>query len=250
MKTTKSKILASTVALFSGDALAGDVAPTPRSFDLVPYVWVAGVSTEMILPNLPPSTPSGVERFDTSISAGAMVTGQVRYGSVGVALDFAWLRLNTSALNAGPAYSAVDLESNYIHTTAALTYELPLHGRFHVDLLAGARLWNVAAELDFKRGLLPGFKQSIEKTWVDPIVGTALRYDLAPRWGLLTKGTVGGSEGVSEIAWELFGGVNYHFTEACTGTLGYRYLHEEYDQSGFGLNLDASGFLLGLGFHF
>jgi len=42
----------------------------------------------------------------------------------------------------------------------------------------------------------------------------------------------------------------YRFNDWCSGILGYRYLHEKYDREGFALNLDAHGFLLGVGFHF
>src|SRR6266487_5837115 len=103
------------------------------SFDVSPYLWVANVGVETSLP----STPSGVDRFETKISAGAMFAAKVRYRLVGLFVDFAWLRLDTEALNPRPAFSAVDLKSDFIHTTAALTYSLPLHGKFHVDALAG-----------------------------------------------------------------------------------------------------------------
>ena len=61
---------------------------------------------------------------------------------------------------------------------------------------------------------------------------------------------MGGFGVSSEIAWEAFGGVGYRFTDWCSATLGYRYLHEEYDQDRFTFNLDAHGLLLGFGFHF
>lgn len=52
------------------------------------------------------------------------------------------------------------------------------------------------------------------------------------------------------IAGEVFAGVSYRFTDWCSATLSYRYLHEEYSRGGFALNLDTCGFLLGFGFHF
>ena len=94
------------------------------SFEVAPYLWVAGIELETSLPNLPPSTPN-VDRFDTRIRAGAMLAAQARYRSVGLFVDFAWLRLDTEAIQPGPAFSAVDLCSDFIHSTAALTYRLP-----------------------------------------------------------------------------------------------------------------------------
>jgi len=220
------------------------------SVDAVPYLWLASVDVRTSLPDLPPSTPSGVDRFDTRISAGAMLTAQARYRSVGLFVDFAWLRLDSEAREPGPAFSAVDLKSDFIHSTAALIYILPLKGKLHADALAGARLWNVSEDLEFKSGALPGFKTSGDKTWVDPVIGADLRYDLSRRWSVVTKGTMGGFGVSSDIAWEVFSGASYRFNDWCSGILGYRYLREEYDREGFTLNLNAHGFLLGVGFHF
>jgi hypothetical protein len=219
------------------------------SFDVTPYLWVAGVDVATSLPG-GPSTPSDVSRFDTRISGGAMLAAEVRYRSVGLLVDFAWLQLDTEAINPGPLYSGVNLKSDFFHTTAALTYRLPLQGNLHADVLAGARVWHVNEDLEFKSGLLPGLKQSGDKTWVDPLIGAELSYDLSRDWSLVTKGTVGGFGVSSDMAYEVFGGVNYRVSGWFSTTLGYRYLHEEYSRSGFNFDLDAHGFLLGFGFHF
>jgi opacity protein-like surface antigen len=220
------------------------------SFDLVPYLWVASAEVTTSLPSLPPSTAPGTDRFDTRLAAGAMFEAQVRYRSVGLLMDFAWLRLETEAIQPGPAFSAVELESNLIHATLAATYTLPLEGRFHAELLAGARLWNTREDLEFKGGILPGFQASSERTWADPVIGGALRYDLSRRWSLAAKGLVGGFGVSSDLTWEAFGGVSFRFTDWCSATIGYRYLREDYDRDGFQLDLEAHGALVGVGFHF
>ena len=190
-----------------------------------------------------------MDRFDTRISAGAMLAAQARYRSVGLFVDFAWLQLNTEAINPGPLYSTVNLESDFIHSTAALTYRLPLEGKFQVEALAGARIWHVANDLEATKGLLPGFDASPDKTWVDPMVGASLSYDLTKRWSVGLKGLVGGFGVSADIAGEVFAGVTYKYKEWGSATLGYRYLHEEYDRA-FKFNLDTQGFLMGFGFHF
>ena len=131
-----------------------------RSLDVTPYLWVASVDAETSLPSVPPSTPPEASRFDIRIAAGAMLAAQARYRSVGLFVDFAWLRLDSEASEPGPAFSAVDLKSDFIHSTAALTYTLPLKGKLHADALAGARLWNVSEDLEFKSGALAGLNQT------------------------------------------------------------------------------------------
>ncbi len=220
------------------------------SFDVVPYLWLASVELRTSLPDVPPSTPPDVDRFDTRISAGAMLAAQARYRSVGVFVDFAWLRLDTEALDPGPSFSDIQLKSDFIHTTAAMTYTLPLKGQVHADVLAGARLWHVSEDLEFKTGLLPGFNTSADKTWVDPVIGADLRYDLSRHWFVGAKGNVGGFDVSAQIAWEVFAGCGYRFTDWCSASIGYRYLHEDYDRDRFTFNLDAHGVLVRVGFHF
>src|SRR6185369_9619724 len=86
-------------------------APAPAqekwSFDVTPYLWIAIPDAETSLPNVAQTTASGVDRdYDTRVSAGAMIAAQARYGSVGLLVDFAWLQLDTEALNPGPSFSA------------------------------------------------------------------------------------------------------------------------------------------------
>jgi len=218
------------------------------SFEVAPYLWVAFADTETSLPQAGAGTPS-VQEFDTHISGGFMLAAQARYRSVGLFMDFNWLQLDTESLNPGTLYSGVDLKSDFIYSTAALTYALPLKGRFHVEVLAGARLWYVATDFDVKSGVLPGFESSDSETWVEPLVGANLGYDLTHHWRLVTRGTVGGFTDFS-VQWDLFGGVGYQFNDWCRATVGYRYLHEEFDQDDFTLNADVHGFLLGVVFRF
>jgi hypothetical protein len=247
----KCLFIATLAGALPGSATAAMAEETNHwSFDVVPYLWVAGVDVESTLPSVPPSTPTGADRFDTRISAGAMLAAQARYRSFGLFVDFDWLQLNTVASQPGPVYSAVNLKSDFIQTTAALTYSLPLTGKFHAEALAGAQIWIVNENLEFTTGLLPGFTTSGEKTWVDPVIGADLRYDLSRRWFVTAKGTVGGFGVSSDISCDVFSGVGFHITDWCSTTIGYRYLHEEYNRNQFEFNMDAHGFLLGVGFHF
>lgn len=255
MKTPTYWITTLLTGLLSGTApaaMAAESTPAPDrdwSFEVTPYLWLAHVGLDTSLPSLP-SGSSDVARFESKIRAGAMITAQARYRSVGVLADFAWLRLDTEATDPGPAYSEVNLRSDFIHSTVALTYQLPLKGKFHAEGLAGARLWHVANDFAAAAGVLPGFDGSNDKTWVDPMIGANLRYDLSQRWSAEVKGLVGGFGVAADIAAEVYGGVSYRFTDHCSALLGYRYLHEEYDRGGFAFDMDAHGCVIGVGFRF
>jgi hypothetical protein len=179
-----------------------------------------------------------------------MMTAQVRYRSVGVLADVAWLRLDTEAISPGPAYSSVDLRSDFAHSTAALTYQLPLEGKLRAGLLAGARMWYVANDLHASSGAFPGFAGDEDKSWADPVLGGNLSYEFVPRWSVDVRGLLGGFDVSAKIAGEVFAGVTWHVTDSCSATLGYRFLYEEYDRDHFTFNMNAQGALIGVGFHF
>jgi hypothetical protein len=258
MKEASLRVMVSCgLALVLAIAGAGAAAPLRSSdnevehqdwsFDVVPYLWVAGISVET---GVPASAPAGVDHFATRISAGAMMAAQARYRSVGMFVDFAWLRLNTEAINPGPAYSAVDLRSDFIHETTALTYRLPTGEKLRLDLLAGARFWHVNENLNFHAGALPALQTDATLNWVDPVVGANLGYDFNRRWFLTSLVMVGGFGVASEFMADVFVGGGYRFTDWCSATAGYRFVHEEYDRNGYALKSDIQGLLLGIGFHF
>lgn len=241
-------LILAALAVSGNFAIAQD--STPFTFEVVPYLWVASPDIETQLPGTPPGVGSDVQRFDTKIAAGAMLAGAVHYNSFGAFFDFAWLRLETSGISPGPAFGSTELTSDLIHSTAGLSYRLPLEGRFQVTALAGARLWSVQEEFEATSGVLPGFATEADRTWVDPVVGLDLRYDLGGRWSLVGKGIVGGFGVSADFAAEALVGVNFRLSDHWFVGLGYRYLHERYDKDRFSLDLDAQGFLLGVGCRF
>ena len=115
----------STVALASilaGSATAAEPAATNDwSFAIVPYLWVAGIEAETTLPQVPPTTPPEATRFETRLSGGAMLAAEVHYKSVGLWADFAWTRFDNKTDSPGPAFSDMNLESDFIHNTTTPT---------------------------------------------------------------------------------------------------------------------------------
>jgi opacity protein-like surface antigen len=230
------------------------------SFAVAPYLWLASLGAEASVPEIGSSAspglqglgtgvPRSVQEFDTRISGGFMLEAQARYRSVGLLVDFNWLRLNTESLNPGTLYSGVNLRSDYIYSTVALTYALPLRGKFHAEVEAGARIWSISTDFEAESGSLPGFQSSNNETWVSGLIGANLRYDLTRHWVLIARGTVGGLSN-SSVQWDVFGGVGYQFNDWCMATLGYRYLHEDYSKDNFTFNAEAHGALLGVVFRF
>jgi hypothetical protein len=165
------------------------------SFDIAPYLWLAGYDGTVGLPNLPSGIPEvpteSADPFGTHISAAAMLTARVRYRDIGLLIDDAWLQLKTEGSLESGLYSSEEIKSDIGYGTLALSYRLPCPGKLTTDIFAGARLWYISNEIEFKPGIAQGFTAEKSRLWVDPILGASLRYDLTRHWYGTVLGDVG-----------------------------------------------------------
>jgi opacity protein-like surface antigen len=240
-------------ASITNSSPSGDSA-NPWSVDIVPYLWIAGYDGTFGLPGPPSGVPSVRTESTTDstahISAAAMLAAQLRYQDFGLFLDGAWLQLKADGESPTASYSGAEVKTDFAYGTAALSYRLPPLGHLRSDVFAGARIWYASMDIELLPGTSPGFSASSSRTWADPILGASLRYDFTRHWFANVLGDVGGFGAGADIAWNVFGGVGYQFTSWFSASIGYRYLHEDYNQDNFLMNVNVHGFLVGLGFHF
>lgn len=227
---------------------------SPWSVDIVPYLWLAGYDGTFGLPELPSNIPSvhteSTVDSTAHISAAAMLAAQFRYREFGLFLDGAWLQLKANGDSSTALFSGTEVKTDFAYGTAALSYRLPPLGNLRSDVFAGARIWYASMDIELLPGTAPGFSISGSRTWADPILGASLRYDFTRHWFANVLGDFGGFGAGADIAWNVFGGVGYRFTSWFSAAIGYRYLHEDYNQDNFLMNVNVHGFLVGLGFHF
>jgi opacity protein-like surface antigen len=118
-----------------------------------------------------------------------------------------------------------------------------------LDVLGGARIWTVANSFETSTGVLPGFEADNSETWAHPLLGVHARYDITKHWLVLANGTISGVASDS-FQYDLFGGVAYQFKDSVLESVGYRYLHENYEVDEFSFNAEINGMLVGVGFQF
>lgn len=87
---------------------------------------------------------------------------------------------------------------------------------------------------------------SMDKNWVDPIIGVRAQWNFHDKWFLAGKSDVGGFGVGSDIAWTLQGTVGYRFTQDVSAELGYRYLYTDYTDGAFTYDIDQAGIYTGL----
>ena len=125
--------------------------------------------------------------------------------------------------------------------------------RFSLDVLAGARYWNIDTSVEL-RGTGPvGARREFGGIIdiIDPVVGLRMRQYLTSKLSLGIRGDVGGfgiSEGdTSNFSWQATGLVGYDFNDKYTLFAGYRALGIDADEDdNKNMDLTFHGALLGL----
>jgi hypothetical protein len=126
--------------------------------------------------------------------------------------------------------------------------------RFAVEPLAGVRWSYLRAEVEFSGGgafNLPQADRS--ENFFDPIVGLRLGSDLSERWLTFASADVGGFGVGSDYSWNVQGYVSYRlavFGVPASVNLGYRALHQKYQDGDFKWDVTQKGPIIGMAYQF
>jgi hypothetical protein len=258
MTVCRLGIATGAIFALAGPALCADLTPAPPppetewTFTLAPYGWLAGISGNVAQFGLPEvdvdaSFSDVLSHFDI----GLMGAGEARYGRFSVATDLLWVKLSGDKnTQHGILADSVDVGSEMLMLTGAAAYSLIYDEGGNLDIMAGARLWDVKTDLDFNGGLLDGVSGSDSATWVDPLVGLKGRVNLAPDWFLTGWGMIGGFGVSSDFMWDVMGAVGYQFTEGFSVVAGYRGMGVDYHKDGFVFDVIQHGPMIGAVFQF
>jgi len=242
-------------------AEAQPTAPGTQSdfhWTVVPYAWLTGLNGTI-----------GAKGFDTTVDASfadlskhlnmaAMVHLEGIYRDrVGLFTDFNYSLLGDQASG---KHISVDGKTSLLLVDIAAFYRLGTfslgqaqNASMNFDLLAGARIWSLALNLDVDtaHGGRDIFKS---KTWADPIVGARAEFHFAKSWLVSLRGGIGGFSISSAFTWDATAALGYTLWEHGTLLLGYRAVgvnHEEGSgKNAFKFDATLSGPILGLAFTF
>lgn len=237
-------------------ALAGlpALAQTPSTasdgwqFEFVPYLWLAGIRSDLKLGPLPGSTVSvSSSSILGALDFGAMGTLEARKGAWGGLLDLQYVKLGVGNQFAGGLLGGYDVKFEQTIATLAGFYRV-VDGPASVDVLGGVRYVDANTRVDI--GPSPrGFGRQIEETVgsTDGIVGVRAIVPLGDRWSLLGYLDVG--HGSATSSWQAIAGASYQYSPTTSLKFGYRYL--DYRRDDAVLNKAAmGGFYFGAGFKF
>ncbi|MBW2384113.1 MAG: hypothetical protein JRG92_10795 [Deltaproteobacteria bacterium] len=230
----------------TGPAIGDAEGERDWGVEIVPYLWLAGLSGEMGLPAVG-TIPVDVSFSDLASNLDAAFAGfmDARYRRWHLLIDGAWVQLRNTVAPPQTALELADLSASVAFGLGGVSYELPLDWPVALELYLAGRWWHVNADaLILTAG--PPVAGGMTEVWADAIVGTRIRYPLGEKWRFGLTADIGA--GNADLDWQVLGYVNYMFNPHFGLTAAYRILGVDYSNRGFVYDLRQSGLLLGINF--
>lgn len=221
-------------------------------FRLTPYLWFAGLKGDVATIPGAPAAPIDISPSEAieDTEAGLMLLVDAKRGRHGVFADFMYTDVQSDE---ELIPSPIDLTLRSVTKTTifslAYQYEIFNQDQAVIDLMLGARYWDIDSELSFGggSGLLAGRKVTHDESWIDPMLGVKGRMPLGGSKFYIQGGAGLGGLGVgSDLFYEFSGAIGYQWTPAIGTAVGYRMFDVDYDDDGFVYDARQQGWQLGL----
>ena len=254
MKTLARWLCALGLVSLSLPATAG--AQDEWQFRIVPYLWFAGIEGDAsTIPGLPvaPIQISPSQALEDT-EASLMGVFEFKKGKHGGFVDLVYTDVRSETdLIGDPINLTLKSMSKNTLVSAGYLYELYGDAQAVVDILAGARYWNIDTKLEFGGGLglLAGRNIRNEESWVDPLIGISARSALGGT-GFFASGVlaVGGFGVGSDRFYDASVHLGYQWTKLLGTTIGYRMYDVKYDKDSFLYDVRQEGWMIGVSFAF
>jgi hypothetical protein len=219
-------------------------------FDIVPYVWGAGIEGSVGVGRLP---AQGVEASFSDIwnnlDLAGMAAFEARKDHWGVLVDAVYVDLSDTVPTPDQiVYGSADVSLTEQLYSGLLTYRIHDGDKVSVDMGWGARYYRIDSKLELTSGIAAGRSASLTENWWDWLAGVRVIGHPSKRWSLMGYADIGG--GGSELTWEGVVSADFAFNKTVSLAFGYRYLNVDYDQHSFLYDVAMQGPFLGVGFHF
>jgi hypothetical protein len=259
------KALLGVLGLMAAAMVAPAVATAAEDwkFAVTPYLWGAGVNGTATVALHEADVNKSFSDILNDLDFAMMVNLQARKGRLGFYTDVTFLGLSDTTPVTGPG-GATLLEAstsldNWIvdfgGSWEAVRWSGSGEGKSgFVDLIVGARYWNLDTEIKADSPFFAGERSVDASTdWLDPIVGARFAAGLTPKLQLIGRGDVGGFEigNASKLTWSASAYLGWRFSPLVSAWAGWKYLSvEREDDRENSIDLAFSGPVLGASFTF
>ena len=167
----------------------------------------------------------------------------------GFFVDFFYSDLQSSTPLIEEINLGLDSTSKTTIFSGAYLHEIYNQNQSVVDLLVGARYWEIDTHLVFSGGfgILAGQTIDHRESWVDPLIGIKGRTALGETDFYAAGGVAIGGFGVgSDFFYDANANLGYQWSESIGTTVGYRYYDLDYENDGFVYDVSQQGWIFGL----
>lgn len=233
--------------------LAAPVAAQDSGWDfaLSPYLWASGIESSVETPFGTVSADLSASDVFSNLDFAFMGAFEARKGRWGLIADAFYADLSGSRDNPlGGAFSRARIGTKAKALSAYATYRVSDSERLAVDLLGGFRVSELDIGLSLAPGGLPGQSLSVSESWVDPVIGGRVRYEIGGNWFATAFADVGTFGGDSDSTWQVFASIGYQLDERWSFQGGWRHFSAESEIDGVDVETEFDGPLIGLTLRF
>jgi hypothetical protein len=160
-------------------------------------------------------------------------------GHWGIIADYSFVNIRPEGTGPGGVPVAVDME-NTIAEIGAL-YRFGPNNPW--QLLGGVRRYDL--DVDIVVG--PVTPVTIKKSFTDFFIGGRIINQFGKKWSFIARADVG--TGDSDLVWNALVSFDYRFNNVVSGLVGYRVIDYDVDEPDFKYQMNHSGPVLALAFH-
>lgn len=247
MTTWLTKSTACAIALLA--ASVGHAQTSDWEYEASIYLFMPETVTSITTPTF---SAEGTLSFSDALSnldmafMGSFGASNGRWGVLG---DFMYTDISFG--NPTPGGLTTDL--NTALTTQIfngyLTYRAYEAPTVQLDVAGGFRWFSTKTALTLTPGLLPGSSATVEESWVDPVIGARVRFDIADNWSGTAFFDYGGFSSDSET-WQTLLTIDYALNDRWLLRGGYRYISVDHDINGTDFKFSQSGPIFGATYRF
>jgi opacity protein-like surface antigen len=248
--------LATAPALFAGTSQPSTIADSapmesPASdngwwFRAASYAWVTAIDGDLTIAGL--SAPVDVTMADTldTLDLAFMGVFEAGMGKWSLGMDVIYAENSDDVPAGGVIFSRFDVELEQWVLTPFVACRAVETEDYRMDVFVGGRA--VFYDAGITGRLVKGGKASVNGStdFIDPIIGVRGQSELTDKFFVRYNGDIGGFGASSDLVWQAFVGLGYHFTPSVSAAIGYRGLGIDHDSGSLQLDTVNHGPVIGL----